>query len=81
MHGKVLLTGGENGDFVGHNRGVITNCKFVGSNNSWGNDYDYQTSIEMLNSKDLYISVLGWSEDVWDFSDLDVENGKYPKLK
>lgn len=80
-YSTATATAGEFGDFVGHNRGVITNCKFVGSNNSWGNDYDYQTSIEMLNSKDLYISVLGWSEDVWDFSDLDVENGKYPKLR
>ena len=36
---------------------------------------------EDLNSKDFYTGSLGWSEDVWDLSDLDVENGKCPKLK
>ena len=36
---------------------------------------------EQLNSKEFYTDTLGWSEDVWDLSDLDCENGKYPKLK
>ena len=35
----------------------------------------------MLNSKGFYTDALCWSEDIWDFSDLDFENGKYPKLK
>jgi hypothetical protein len=34
-----------------------------------------------LNSKGFYTETLGWSEDIWDFSELDVENGKHPKLK
>lgn len=38
-------------------------------------------TIEQLNSREFYTETLGWSEDVWDFSELDVENGKYPKLK
>ncbi len=38
-------------------------------------------SIDQLNSKEFYIETLGWSEDVWDFSELDYENGKYPTLK
>jgi len=38
-------------------------------------------SVEQLNSKEFYTETLGWSEDVWDLSDLDIENGKYPKLK
>ena len=36
---------------------------------------------DQLNSKEFYTETLGWSEDIWDFSELDVENGKYPKLK
>jgi hypothetical protein len=36
---------------------------------------------EQLNSKAFYVDTLGWSEDIWDFSDLDVENGKSPTLK
>lgn len=38
-------------------------------------------TIDQLNSKEFYTETLGWSEDIWDFSELDVENGKYPKLK
>jgi hypothetical protein len=38
-------------------------------------------TVEQLNSKDFYTETLGWSEDIWDFSELDVDNGKYPKLK
>ena len=45
------------------------------------NEFDVGCSVEQLNDKTFYIDVLGWSEDVWDFSDLDVENGKYPVLK
>ncbi len=38
-------------------------------------------TIDQLNSKSFYTEILGWSEDVWDFSELDFANGKYPKLK
>ncbi len=36
---------------------------------------------EELNTKEFYTETLGWSEYVWDLSELDVANGKYPKLK
>ena len=42
---------------------------------------DEPCTIDQLNSKEFYTETLGWSEDIWDFSELDVENGKYPKLK
>ena len=38
-------------------------------------------TVEQLNSKDFYTKTLGWSEEVWDLSELDFANGKYPKLK
>ena len=38
-------------------------------------------TIEQLNSKEFYTDRLCWSVEDWDFSDLDVENGKYPKQK
>ena len=38
-------------------------------------------TVEQLNSKEFYTETLGWSEDVWDFSELDFENGKTPVLK
>ena len=33
-----------------------------------------------LNLASFYTDTVGWNE-VWDLSDLDVENGKYPKLE
>ena len=36
---------------------------------------------EQLSTKTFYTETLGWSENIWDFSELDAENEKYPKLK
>lgn len=36
---------------------------------------------EQLNAKAFYTETLGWSEEIWDFSELDVANGKIPVLK
>jgi hypothetical protein len=38
-------------------------------------------TIAQLNTKDFYTQTLGWSENIWEFPELDVENGKHPKLK
>ena len=47
-----------------------------------GNRYNGEAcTVEQLNSKEFYTDVLDWSEDIWDFSELDVENGKSPILK
>ncbi len=50
---------------------ILTNCYTLGDN----------VTAEQLNSKDFYINTLGWSEEIWNFDDLDVENGKYPTLR
>lgn len=34
-----------------------------------------------LIDKNLFVSLLGLSEEVWDLDDIDIKNGKYPKLK
>ena len=62
---------------------TITNSyTFIDGNDYASNSYDGDICIkEQLNSERFHINTLGWSEDVWDFSELDVENGKYPKLK
>ncbi len=49
----------------------FVNCHAIGDNES----------VEMLNSKSFYTDTLGWSEDIWNLDDLDIENGKYPTLK
>ena len=47
-----------------------------------GNGYNGDAcTVEQLDSKDFYTDTLGWSEDVWDLSELDIENGKHPKIK
>ena len=63
---------------------TLTGYHFAGGSivNSYST-YQYDelatyVSIEQLNSKEFYTDVLGWSEDDWDFSELDVENGKCP---
>jgi len=42
---------------------------------------DALCTVDQLNSVEFYTETLGWSEDIWDLSDLDFENGKYPVLK
>lgn len=34
-----------------------------------------------LIDKNLFVSLLGLSEEVWDLDDIDIKSGKYPKLK
>ncbi len=49
---------------------IITNCYLINNLTS-----------TQLNAKSFYTDTLGWSEDVWNLDDLDIENGKYPTLK
>ena len=56
---------------------ILTNCYAL----ELGNDYGQTCTIEQLNTQIFYTEILGWSEDIWDFTELDVNNGKYPKLK
>lgn len=43
--------------------------------------YANHMEISQLNSKAFYTDTLGWDEDIWNFEDLDFENGKTPTLK
>ncbi len=52
------------------NNAKIVNCHSLGAN----------TSADELSEKQFYID-LGFDEELWDLDDLDIENGKYPKLK
>jgi len=83
------------GGFVGdvyEDLSIISNCYcFDGQKFYIKEDLDeYDTAsnnlgepctLEQLNSKDFYISTLGWNSDVWDFTNLDFANGIYPTLK
>ena len=37
--------------------------------------------LEDLNSKEFYIDVLKWDENIWNLDNLDYENNLRPKLK
>jgi|GEM_PF-3453789 len=75
---------GIGGGLIGSNYGDITNCycydgQTVDANTS--NNLGNPCSLFDLNSQNFYVSTLNWSTDIWDFTNLDFENGKYPKLK
>ncbi len=36
---------------------------------------------EMFANEQFYSITLGWDSDIWDWSNVDIANGKYPKLK
>ena len=40
-----------------------------------------ECTLSDLNDSNFYTEILGWSADIWDFSDLDFANGKLPTLK
>jgi hypothetical protein len=64
---------------ISYNSQGITNCYSTDSELSCQNGEI--CTADQLNSKAFYTDTLGWNEAVWDFSDLDAANGKYPKLK
>ena len=39
------------------------------------------TTISYLNTASFYTDTLGWDEEIWDFSSLNYEEGKYPTLR
>ena len=57
---------------------IFKNCYSTTKRNGYDGDL---CTASQLNSKEFYTDTLGWSESIWDFSELDVENGKCPKLK
>ena len=74
----ILYIGAITGEAV-YSETNITNCYSL---TRYSGKYNGTVcTVDDLNSKNFYNETLGWSEDVWDLSDLDAENGKYPKLK
>ena len=73
--GYRAYTGGLVGDVSSSSTLTITNSYSLVSGNRYNGE---SCTLEQLNSKEFYTDVLGWSEDDWDFSELDVENGKCP---
>ena len=81
-----LTVGGDCGGIV---KGVATqenisvlNCYTTALHPSDLNYPDVeQCTTDQINSKYFYVNILDFNEDFWDFTDIDVENGKYPTLK
>jgi len=55
----------------------------VQNNHSVGNRQEGVSSctVEQLNDKSFWTDTLGWDETIWNFDDLDYENGKIPTLR
>jgi len=90
--GTVLANGTGHGKYVGGILGWLYNydinpAPIATLNNAYsltlgsGGQNGASCTVEQLNTKSFYTDTLGWSEDVWDFSELDSANGKYPELK
>ena len=74
-----LNTGNTNYRFIGVSN--YDHSVFIDTYSLLSIDQGMLCTIEQLNSKHFYTEILGWSEEVWDFTELDFANGKYPKLK
>lgn len=44
-------------------------------------NFGNSTNVTQLNHRSFYVNTLGWSEDIWDFSDLNYDEDQYPVLK
>ena len=49
--------------------------------NAYGAIVALHCTESQLDTKEFYTETLGWSEDIWDLSDLSFKDGKYPRLK
>lgn len=56
------------------NSGNVTVIEKCYSLNIISYEYCISCASYQLNSKEFYIETLEWSEDIWDFSELDVES-------
>ena len=73
------------GDISTRNSGAITNCyksETATIAQDSGTVYTFATeqSLSNLSKATLYQVSLGWDSSVWDYTDVNIENGKYPKL-
>ena len=69
-------------------RGNITNSYRYSEQNiiidgttATSNAEGFPCDAESLSSKSFFSETLGWSEEIWDFSDLDFSNDKHPFTK
>ena len=45
------------------------------------NNMDVLFTVDQLNNKIFYLYNLGWTENIWNLDNLDIENGLYPSLR
>ena len=73
------------GDIAAQNNGEIINCYRDTNVTLGGTGTKKETatsqSLSNMSSSTFYASSLGWDPDVWDFTNVDLENNVYPELK
>lgn len=68
----------RSGGIVGTNSGTVTDCYRL---MSAGVSVGTVCTPEQLDSAQFYTETLGWSAEIWELSSLDLENGKFVRLK
>ena len=73
---------GNHGDIGGCNYGVVSNCYKVDSVEILGATVKLTVTmtIEQLQNPDFYTVSLGWDLTIWDITNINLENGRYPTL-
>ena len=71
--GNNVYIGGLVGDYYS-DKTINNSYSILGMNNTSDLNNGEICTAAQLNSKEFYTETLGWSEDIWDFSELDVEN-------
>lgn len=76
-----ITSGWRAGGMIGRDESGTSTVNNSYTTKVYNTVFDVLCTTEQLNTASFYTDTLGWSTEVWDFSDLDVANGKYPKLK
>ena len=72
----------RDGDISARNSGTIGNCYDLTSDSSGSLYFNHATDVtmEQLTEKDLYSFTLHWLDTIWNFNNVNIEEGKYPTL-
>jgi len=83
VYGGSVECNSSKGDVCASNSGTVANCyksEFVTIANKPLTNATVMT-IEQLQNPDFYTVSLGWDLTIWDITNINLENGRYPTLK
>ena len=81
--GSIIEGNKSCGDISSESSGVIENCYKdvnVSLNGAGKVSYATEMSRSQLSNSNFYSLTLGWDSSVWKYTNLNIDNGKYPTL-